>query len=87
MPQISENKTHLKLNQKPLNASELAEFSNQMALMLRSGISSLEALEKEGGSHLQGSIPGSEGGHWSQLQTEKPANTHTRPSPPRIRAA
>lgn len=45
MPQLSENKTHLKLNQKPLNASELAEFSNQMALMLRSGISSLEALE------------------------------------------
>lgn len=39
--------------------------------------------------HLQGSIPGSEGGHWSQLQTEKQA-THPHPptpAPTRVRAA
>ena len=32
-------------NTKPLTSAEIAEFSNQMALMLHSGISSLEALE------------------------------------------
>ena len=37
---------------------------------------------KEVGPHLQGSIPGSEGGHWSQLQTEKPGNTYTPPALP-----
>lgn len=40
---------------------------------------------KEGGPHLQGSIPGSEGDHWSQLQTEKQAaHPHPHPAPTRV---